>query len=317
MTSRSIAAAIPSVERKPGQLSLSQQQRLWGWIFLSPWIVGFLVFNAFPMAASLIFSFTDYQIGKPIHWVGLANWQKLFSDPVTLHSLTITIRFAGAMLPISVVFPLAVTALVTSKHLIAKPFFRTFFFMPYMIPAISAIFGWQIFLNGQTGTLNRLLRLIGINEPPNWLTDPKAVTVALVMIGLWGLGNAMLTLMIAKEGVQTQLYEAAKVDGADHYRTFYHITLPMISPILFYNLVLTAIGLMQYFIVPYVLSNGVDRSNNPDVYFINFHLYREMFQFGDMGYASVIAWFLFAIGLVLTIALFISSRRWVYYTNAE
>jgi len=296
--------------------TLEQQQRRWGWIFMSPWIAGFLLFTLFPMIASLYFSMTDYTIGAATtNWVGLKNYENLFKDPATFNSLRVTFRFGLIMLPVSILLPLGLAALLNSKLLIGKRVLRVLFYMPYMVPAISGVFIWQSFLNGETGLLNRLLRLIGFVDPPNWLFDQAFIHPAMVLIGVWGVGNAMLTMLAGMQGVPTELYEAATVDGAGPFTRFRRITLPMISPVILYNLVLTVIGLMQYFVVPFVLSNTT--RSNPETDFINLRLYREGFQFLHMGYASAIAWLLFAIGLVLTVLVLYTSRRWVYYSSGE
>lgn len=299
----------PATQRR----SLHQQQRMWGWIFLSPWLFGFMVFTFFPMAASFYFSFTDYAIGERPVWSGLKNWENLFKDPVTYDSLLVTLRFGAFMLPVSILFPLLLATLLNSKFLAGKRFLRVLFYMPYMVPAISGAFIWQSFLNGQTGLLNRVLRIIGFSDPPDWLFSPVWTHPAMVLIGLWGVGNAMLTMLAGMQGVPTELYEAARVDGAGAVTRFRRITLPMISPVILYNVVLTVIGLMQYFVVPYVLSNQT--RSNPETNFINLHLYRTAFQFFNMGYASALAWFLFFVALGLTLIVLATSRRWVYYSG--
>lgn len=308
----SIGQAAPPTQRH----SLEQQQRRWGWIFLSPWIAGFLLFTLFPMIASLYFSMTDYTIGADTtNWVGLKNYVNIFRDPTTYNSLRVTFRFGIIMLPVAILLPLAMAALLNSKFLAGKRFFRVLFYMPYMVPAISGVFIWQSFLNGQTGLLNRILRIIGIADPPDWLFSQQWIHPAMVLIGVWGVGNAMLTMLAGMQGVPTELYEAATVDGAGPLTRFRRITLPMISPVILYNLVLTVIGLMQYFVVPFVLSNQT--RSNPETDFINLRLYREGFQFLHMGYASAIAWVLFIIGLVLTVFVMYTSRRWVYYSSGD
>lgn len=296
-------------------MTTHQRQRLWGWIFLSPWVIGFLAFTLFPMAASLVFSFTRFKIGEPITFIGLDNWIRLFTDADTSQSLFVTFRFALISVPVVIGLPLLLASILNSKLLWGKPILRVFFYLPYMIPAVSGIFIWQSFLNGQTGWLNRLLRLIGVENPPNWLFDPNSLTIGLVLIGLWGIGNAMLTMMASMQGVPTELYEAAEVDGAGSATKWFKITLPLISPVILYNIVLSVIGLMQYFIVPYVLSNTT--RSNPETNFFNLNLYRTAFQFGEMGFASAQAWFIFIIALVLTILIFGTSRRWVYYSGQE
>lgn len=309
-----LAAATHAAAPKR-QRTLQQQQRVWGWVFLSPWIIGFLAFTLFPMIASLFFSFTDFRIGQPITFIGLENWQRLFTDTNTSNSLWVTFRFALLSVPIIVGFPLLLAAMLNSKYVFGKPILRVLFYLPYMVPAISGIFIWQNFLNGQTGWFNRFLESVGFTDLPNWLFDPRYLTTGLILISLWGVGNAMLTMLASMQGVPTELYDAAKVDGAGPLATFGRITLPMISPVILYNLVLSVIGLMQYFVVPYVLTN-VTRSN-PDTNFYNLNLYRTAFQFGEMGFASAQAWFIFIIALVLTLVIFGTSNRWVYYAGGD
>jgi multiple sugar transport system permease protein len=308
------APALHSQKKHQGRTIL-QQQRFWGWVFLSPWIIGFLAFTAFPMIASFIFSFTDFTIGQPIRFTGLDNWVRLFTDTTTRESLLVTFRFAIISVPFAIGFPLLLATLLNSRSLMGKPLLRVLFYLPYMVPAISGIFIWQSFLNGETGWLNRLLEWIGFAEPPNWLFDPRSLTWALVLIGLWGVGNAMLTMLASMQGVPTELYEAAEVDGANRFVKWLRITLPLISPVILYNLVLSVIGLMQYFIVPYVLSNTT--RSNPETNFFNLNLYRTAFQFFEMGFASAQAWFIFIIALILTLIIFGTSSRWVFYAGEK
>jgi len=303
---------------RPRQKStLQQQQRRWGWIFLSPWLIGFAVFTAVPIIVSFIFTFTEYTISEPdkIKFIGLANWQKLFNDPLALSALGVTIKFAVFAVPVGLAVPLAMAALLNSKYLWGKPIWRTIFYMPYMVPVVSVIFIWLAFLNGSDGWLNRILRSLGAN-PPNWIQDERWILPAFVLMGLWGVGNAMLTMLATMQGVPTELYEAADVDGAGGWSKFFKITLPMISPVIFYNLVLGVIGLMQYFIVPWVVTSGQGNPNN-SAYFFNMHLFKTAFLFLDMGYGATLAWVIFIVALVLTVILFATSRRWVYYSNGD
>ncbi|MCK6578677.1 MAG: sugar ABC transporter permease [Anaerolineae bacterium] len=311
VTAYSSSAAPP----RAGTLTMMQRQRRWGIVFLSPWVFGFLVFTLFPMLASLYFSFTNFKIGEPIEFIGLTNWARLFTEQNTSQALFVTFRFALISTPIAIGLPLLMASLLNSKMLVAKPLLRVLFYMPYMVPAVSSIFIWQSFLNGQTGWLNRLLRLIGIADPPNWLFDPTTLTWGLVLLGLWGVGNAMLTMLASMQGVPTELYEAADVDGANTFTKWYRITLPLISPVILYNLVLAVIGLMNYFLPAYVLSNTT--RSNPETNFFNLNLYRTAFQFNEMGFASAQAWFIFLIALLLTVVIFGTSNRWVYYSGGD
>ncbi|MCU0515056.1 MAG: sugar ABC transporter permease, partial [Anaerolineae bacterium] len=247
-------------------------------------------------------------------FVGLQNWQKLFNDPLALQALTVTFKFALMAVPIGILLPLGLAALLNMKSLRGKRIWSTLFYMPYMVPAVSGIFIWQSFLNAQTGWLNRLLQTLGVQDPPNWLGDENLILWGFIMMGIWGSGNAMLTMLATMQGVPTELYEAADVDGAGAWIKFLRITLPMISPVIFYNLVLSVIGLMQYFVVPYIVTRGTGNPNNA-AYFFNMHLYKTSFTFFDMGYGATQAWLIFIIALILTLGLFATSRSWVYYAG--
>jgi multiple sugar transport system permease protein len=304
--------------RARGRLSpRAREQRLWGWVFLSPWVIGFLAFTVLPILASLVFSFTDFKLTAPedVSFVGLDNYRQLFVDPLVKVSLGVTLRFALISLPIAIVLPVLLASLLDSKWLAGKPLFRTLFYMPYVVPVVSAIFIWQGVLNAQTGWLNRLLRLVGV-PGPNWLDDVNWIYPALVIIGLWGLGNAFLITLASMQAVPTAYYEAALVDGAGPFARFRHITLPLISPVIFYNLVLAVIGLMRYFEVPFILSNGTGRPGSSTMFF-NIHFYKTSFVFFDMGYGSALAWLLFAITMAFTGLLFYSARYWVFYAAEE
>lgn len=307
-----------AIARPRREVSIYEQQKRWGWIFLSPWLIGFFIFTFVPIVVSLVFSFTDFYLTRPneIKFVGLNNWIKLFNDPLAINALRVTFGFAILSLPVAIALPVLLASLLNSKYLIGKPFFRLLFYLPYMVPAISGIFIWQAFLNGQTGWLNRLLRLMGVVEPPNWLGHEFWIAPAMVLMGVWGVGNAMLITLATLQGVPQELYDAAKVDGAGAVTAFFKVTLPMISPVIFYNLILSVIGLLQFFVVPYVLTRGTGNPNGA-AYFFNMHLYRTAFLFQDMGYGATMAWFIFLIAIGLTVILFTTSRRWVYYAGGE
>lgn len=296
---------------------IERREALWFWFFISPWVIGFLAFTVLPILASLVFSFTDFKLTAPedVSFVGLDNYRQLFVDPLVKVSLGVTLRFALISLPIAIVLPVLLASLLDSKWLAGKPLFRTLFYMPYVVPVVSAIFIWQGVLNAQTGWLNRLLRLVGV-PGPNWLDDVNWIYPALVIIGLWGLGNAFLITLASMQAVPTAYYEAALVDGAGPFARFRHITLPLISPVIFYNLVLAVIGLMRYFEVPFILSNGTGRPGSSTMFF-NIHFYKTSFVFFDMGYGSALAWLLFAITMAFTGLLFYSARYWVFYAAEE
>jgi multiple sugar transport system permease protein len=228
-------------------------------------------------------------------------------------SLGVTVKFALIALPISVLLPIALAALLNSPHLAGRRVFRTLFYMPYIVPVVSAVYVWRGVLNSETGWLNRILQSFGLLGP-DWLNSMVWIYPALVIIGLWGVGNAYLITLASMQGVPTAFYEAARVDGATGLQRFRHITLPMISPVIFYNLVLSVIGLMRYFEIPFILSNGTGRPGDATMFF-NIHFYKTTFVFFDMGYGSTLAWLLFLITIALTLLLFATARYWVYYAG--
>lgn len=317
MSTPSVARRTSARRTETGRGTLMREQKLWGWIFLSPWVLGFLGFTILPILASLVFSFTDFQLTEPgeIAFVGLANYAKLFTDPLVKVSLLVTFKFALLSLPLAVGLPVLLAALLNSPYLRSKPLFRTLFYMPYVVPVVSAIFIWQGVLNADSGWLNRILGLGGI-AGPNWLDSTTWIYPALVIIGLWGLGNAYLITLASMQAVPTAFYDAARVDGASGLARFRYITLPMISPVIFYNLVLSIIGLLRYFEIPFILSNGTGRPGDSTMFF-NIHFYKTSFVFFDMGYGSALAWLMFAITLVATGILFFTAKYWVYYAGSE
>lgn len=301
-----------------GAGSLHRSRQIWGLIFVSPWIIGFLAFTLFPMVASLVLSFTDYNLNEPeqINWIGLQNFHELlYVDPLVGTSLIATLKFALIALPLSIILPIAIAALLNSPYLAGKRIFRTLFYMPYIVPLISGVYIWQGMLNSETGWINRLLAEVGIMGP-NWLNDVNWIYPALNIIGLWGIGNAFLITLASMQGVPTELYEAARVDGASPWRRFRSITIPMISPVIFYNLVLSLIGLFRYFEIPYILSQGTGEPGQSTMFF-TIHLYKQAFVFKEMGYGSALAWVLFIVAFIATFILFLSARYWVYYSNEE
>jgi multiple sugar transport system permease protein len=225
----------------------ARREAVWGLIFLSPWLIGFLLWIFLPMVASLLFSFTNYNLIHPEEnrWVGLANYLKFFKDPVVRQSTVISLRFALISLPIAIVHPILMAALLNNKNLRAKRFFTTLFYMPYIVPMVSAVYIWQGVMNTQTGWINLFLKKMGIIGP-DWLFSTTWIYPALIIIGLWGVGDMMLFHLTAMQGIPTELYEAARIDGAGPILSFLHITLPMITPVIFYNLILSVVGILLY-----------------------------------------------------------------------
>jgi multiple sugar transport system permease protein len=300
---------------KAGRSTNARREAMWGFIFISPWLFGFLVFKLLPTVATLVFSFTNMQLEiANASFVGLSNYQAMFRDSMTWHSLGVTLKYGLLALPVGIFVPLFLAMLMNNENLIGSRYMRTLFYFPYIIPFVAAIFIWQAMLNPETGWINEALRAIGVQNPPNWLNDPTWVYPALVLLGIWGIGNFMLISLAALQGVPTELYDAAKIDGAGPVRTFWNVTFPMISPVIFYVLILAVVGLFQYFIVPLVLNQGTGAPGGATMFY-NLHLYKTFFTYQNMSYGATLAWFLFLIILAVTLVLFWSSKFWVFYSG--
>ncbi len=309
----------PSVARprsRPRFSGLAWRRARWGYVFIAPWIVGFLAFTALPMIATLGFTFTNINLNQaePLQFVGLRNYQTLVSDQRTWDSLAVTLKFALLALPIGVCLPFLVALTLHSRHLRAPGAFRILFFLPYVVPFVAGVFIWQGMLSADTGWVDGFLKFIGISHPPDWLQDPTWIYPGLVIMGIWGIGAGMIVYLAGLKGIPTDLYEAARIDGAGPFQSLRHITIPMMSPVIFYTVVLGVVDVLQYFLVPLVLKNGTGEPGGSTNFF-NLYLYQNFFTFQNMSYGATLAWLLFAITLVLTLVLFRSARRWVYYAG--
>lgn len=303
--------------RRTRMNKLAKREALWGLLFILPWIIGFFLWTFGPMIASLLFSFTDFNLlhREAIHWIGLDNFRQFFSDPLVRQAVKVSLTFAAIALPVSVFQPILMAAMLNDDRLWARRMFTTLFYMPAVVPFVSAVYVWSGIMNVQTGWFNRGLALIGLHGP-DWLGSQAWIYPSLVIIGLWGVGDMMLMTLATMQGVPTELYEAARVDGAGPLAQFRHITLPMITPVIFYNLVLTTIGIVQYFLVPFVLK-GPNGDPGNATWFYGMHLYKEAFSYANMGYGATMAWMLFLFVLAVTIVLFSTQKYWVYYAAAE
>ncbi|GAB3650968.1 carbohydrate ABC transporter permease [Glycomyces tarimensis] len=318
-----LTEAVLTARRRPRQAKrpaspMQRREARWGFAFISPWVVGFILFWMLPILASLVFSTLDFELTAPDEttFVGLSNWERALSDPHTWSSLLVTLRFTVLFLPLSLVVSLGLALLLNSARLKGRNFFRLMFYAPSMIPLVAGILIWQQVLNPQTGWLNRLIGLTGVQATGTsglrWFDNPVLVLFAFSFIGLWGVGNAMMINLAGLQGIPTQLYEAAAIDGAGWWRRLRSITLPLLSPVIFYNLVIGSVLIMQYFVVPWVLFGA---SGHPDgsSRFLLIHFYEQAFVFGNMGYGAALAWFIFLVVAVLTALLFGTARYWVHY----
>jgi multiple sugar transport system permease protein len=285
----------------------------WGLVFLAPWIIGFVVFTAGPMLASLVLSLTNYDVLRAPSFVGLANYQRLMSDPKVALSLGNTVFYTALHVPLSMLVALGL-ALLLNRVGRASGLFRTIFYLPSMTPAVAVGILFLMLLNGQVGLVNRTLEAVGI-QGPNWTTDPGWIKPGIVIMSLWSLGSTVVIYFAALRNVPVPLYEAARVDGASAWSQFRHITLPMISGALFFTLIVNTIASLQIFTEVYTMYFGTQASGagSDAALFYTIYLFQQAFQFLHMGYASALAWLLFAIILVITVIQLRTSRRWVWY----
>jgi multiple sugar transport system permease protein len=301
--------------RKEGRVPLSLQQRemLAALAFIAPWIIGFLVFTAGPMLVSLVLSFTDYSVLEPAEFVGLENYKQMLTDSRLRTSIMNTFFYAALFVPLSLSFALFLALLLNNAGK-ASGFFRTAFYMPSMTPSVAVGTLWLWLLNPRVGLVNKALELVGI-DGPGWTTDPNWIKPGIVLMSLWGVGGTVIIYLAGLRNVPEVLYEAAYVDGANAWRRFRHITLPMMSGVIFFTLVVNTISALQIFTEVFTMFFGNMRSGPASSagLFYNIYLFRQAFEFFHMGYASSMAWLLFVIILALTIIQLSLRQRWVYY----
>ncbi len=293
------------------RMSNRKREAIWAYAFLSPWILGFVIFLAGPMIASLYFSFTKYKVVKPPVWIGLDNYTRMFGDELFYKSLEVTTKYTIFSVPLSIIFGLAIAVLL-NQNLRLSGFFRTVFYLPSVISgvAVAIVFAW--IFNFRFGIINYFLSLVGI-PGPNWLGHPRWVLWAFVLMSLWGVGGNVVIFLAALQGVPPALHEAAQIDGAAAWKRFWRITLPMISPAILFVLIMGIIGTFQTFTQAFIMTSGGPA--NATLFYL-FYLYKNAFNWFEMGYASALAWVLFIIVMVMTLLLLRSSARWVYYETA-
>ncbi|WP_461473287.1 carbohydrate ABC transporter permease [Microbacterium sp. HJ5] len=286
-------------------------------LFLSPWIVGFLVFTAWPLIYSVYLSLTDYDVINDPEFVGLDNYAELFADPKIALALGNTLLFTAFQVPLYVVVSLLL-ALLLDRAGRSSGFFRTVFFLPKMTPPVAVGILFLLLFNGQNGLFNTVLGWFGI-DGPSWTTDPAWVKPGLIIMSLWTVGASVIILLAALQAVPDELYESARLDGAGFWRQAWSVTLPMISPALFFIIVVNTIAGLQTFDEAYTAFFGAGNTtySNDAALFYVIYLFQQAFQFLHMGYASAMAWVLFVLIMAVTVVQLVVSRRLVYYEGEE
>ena len=285
-----------------------RKEALQFYMAIAPWLMGFILFTAGPMLVSLWTSFTDWDLLTDPQWVGLENYRSLATDPTFIQSIKVTLAYTAAYVPLDLVGGLLL-ALLVRPRLRGIGIYRTIFYLPTVFSGVAFVVVWLWMLNPNGGLINLVLRWFGI-EGPRWLLDPKYALWSLVMMSFWGWGRSMALYLGGMQSIPGELYEAAAMDGAGSFRQFFKITLPLLSPIIFFNLVLSIISTFQSFTSAFVATNGGPLDST---LFLVLYIYRQAFEYFHMGYAAALAWVLFAIILVLTLVLLRSQKFWVFY----
>lgn len=302
--------ATPHVQPKPWRQTLQGREAITFYLFILPWVIGFLIFTFGPIVASLLLSFAEYDIVSPIEFTGLSNFKELFSDPLFYTSLSNTLYIVILAVPLGMVVSFAIALLLNQKVRFMAAY-RTAYFIPSIVPAVASAALWLYLLQPQWGLVNGFLKAIGITGP-GWLSSELWAKPAIIMMMVWSSGGTMIIYLAGLQDIPQSLYEAAEIDGANGWRKFWHITLPLMTPSIFFTLVLGMIGTFQIFAQIFVLTDGMGGPQNATLVYM-IYLYRNGFNFFRMGYASAMAWVLFIIILVLTWLQFRAASRWVYY----
>lgn len=278
-------------------------------LFISPWIIGFLAFTLGPLLFSLFISFFDWPVVGEATFVGLDNYKTMFTeDPLFWKSLWVTVKFAALFVPLNIITAL-VLAILLNQNVKGHSFFRTFFYLPSVISGVALAMIWAWVYNGEYGILNYVLSLIGV-QGPDWLNDTSWALLAMVIASLWGQGTMMLIFLAGLKGIPKELYEASSIDGAKKLHQFFKITLPLLTPTILFNLITTIITAFQQLTLALLLTGGGPLNST---YFYAMYVYENAFKYFKMGYSSANAWFMFLIVLGLSMLVFKSSAAWVYY----
>lgn len=279
-----------------------------GLFFVSPWLIGFAVFSLIPFVLSLYYSFTNYDaVSSPV-WVGASNFTQLVKDVLFWKSIGNTIYYTVFAVPLGIVFGVALALLLNIK-IKGMAVYRTIFYLPSIVPVVASSILWLWLFDPQFGLVNSMLNAVGI-AGPGWLVDPAWSKPALIVMGLWGVGGSMIIYLAGLQDIPQEMYESAQIDGAVWWHKIVYITLPMISPVIFFNLIMGLIGSFQYFTQAYIITSG---GPNDSTLFYSLYLYKNAFSYFHMGLASAMAWILFLLIMAVTLLVFRSSARWVFY----
>ena len=311
MTQIALDMSNPPEPVRRGMTRAGRKRLLTGLLFISPWIVGFVCFGIYPIVMALYYSFCDYDVMRDAVWVGPLNYQDMVTDDVFWKAIWNTLIYAGFSVPLGLMLAL-VLAVLLNQPIAGRSFFGTFFYIPSIVPLVAVAMVWMWVFNGESGLMNYFLSLIGVTGP-QWLADAAWTKPTLILSSIWQVGGAMVLFLAGLQDVPRSLYESAEIDGAGPGRQFWNITVPMVSPVLYFNLIIGIIGSLQEFVKPFVmLPNG---GENRSALLLAVYIYQNAFEFNNMGYACAMAVVMFFLVLLLTWLATRAMGRHVYYAG--
>nr|WP_158587617.1 sugar ABC transporter permease [Neobacillus notoginsengisoli] len=298
------------------RMSRGTRENFWGYIFISPWLIGFICLTLGPLLFSLAASFTDYNITSKMNYIGFDNFVRMFTiDDLFWTSLWNTLYYVVFSVPLTTVGAILIAVLL-NQRIFGMKVFRTIYYLPAILSGVAVYFLWMQLLSPSTGLVNTFLGWFGIDGPA-WLFDPEWTKPALILMKMWGVGGGMLLYLASLQGVSREMYEAADIEGATGLQKFFYITVPMISPIIFFDILTSTIGAFQIFQEAYVMTENGSGAPANSLLFYNLHMWNNAFKLFDMGYASAMAWILFIIVMILTALNLKLGKGWVHYEGAD
>lgn len=287
----------------------------YGVVFALPWLIGICVFWIYPTLASAYYSFTEFNAVQTPKWVGFRNYVELFTeDPEFIQAIWNTLYFAGVSIVLAILFAFGLAMLLNARvHF--QTVYRTIYFLPTLVPEVALALVWVYLFTPITGLVNLPFDWLGLRGPC-WLTCPQWSIPTLILLALWIIGQQIILYLAGLQDVPQELYDASEVDGANFWHKLWNVTIPMMTPVIFFHLVTSVIGAMQFFAIPYVMTGGTGFPAGTTMFY-SIYLYKNAFHYFSMGYASAMAWLLFLITLAITLVIFRSARLWVYYAGGE
>lgn len=303
---------LPQPRRR--RMSQTTSHTINGLLFASPWIIGLLAFWIYPTLASVYYSFTKFNGVADPQWIGLANYIELPQDDEFRAAVYNTFYFAALSIPLAIVTAFGLAMMLNTK-IKGQTLYRTIYFLPTLVPEVALALVWVLIFTPKSGLIETPFRFFGARGPC-WLTCPDWSRETLVLLALWIIGQQVILYLAGLQDVPKDLYDAADVDGANFLHKFWHVTVPMMTPVVFFHLVTSVIGALQFFAIPYIMTGGTGFPANSTLFY-SIYLYKNAFHYFEMGYASAMAWLLFVVTLLITLVIFRSARMWVYYAGGE